>query len=101
MSELDTSRLSVRSGSEPETVRMSSVERDRDRRLVREGRGRGEAEDSEDRDRERLGAEERRRDTSLMSTSGHSGFASPVHSSEFSLGSSHSSSGVTDRWPET
>ena len=96
MSELDTSRLSVRSGSEPETVRMSSVERDRDRRLAREGRGRGEAED-EDRDRERLGAEERRRDPSLMSTHGHSGFASPVHSSEFSLGSSHSSSGVTDR----
>ena len=77
---------------------MASVERDRDRRLVREGRG--EAEDTEDRDRERLGAEERRRDTSLMSTSGHSGhsgFASPVHSSEFSLGSSHSGSGVTDR----
>ena len=96
MSELDTSRLSVRSGSEPETVRMSSVERDRDRRLAREGRARGEAED-EDRDRERLGAEERRRDPSLMSTSGHSGFASPVHSSEFSVGSSHSSSGVTDR----
>ena len=79
---------------------MASVERDRDRRLVREGRGRGEAEDTEDRDRERLGAEERRRDTSLMSISGHSGhsgFASPVHSSEFSLGSSHSGSGVTDR----
>ena len=74
---------------------MASVERDRDRRLVREGRG--EAEDTEDRDRERLGAEERRRDTSLMSISGHSGHASPVHSSEFSLGSSHSGSGVTDR----
>ena len=98
VSELDTSRLSVRSGSEPETVRMSSVERDRDRRQERGSRGRGEAED-EVRDRERLGAEERRLDTSMMSTSGYSGsergFASPVHSSEFSLRSSHS--GDTDR----
>ena len=98
VSELDTSRLSVRSGSEPETVRMSSVERDRDRRQERGSRGQGEAEDDV-RDRERLGAEERRLDTSMMSTSGYSGsergFASPVHSSEFSLRSSHS--GDTDR----
>ena len=69
---------------------MSSVERDRDRRQKgREDRGRGESED-EVRDRERL-------DTSLMSTSGYSGYSSPVHSSEFSLRSSHSSSGDTDR----
>ena len=96
VSELDTSRLSVRSGSEPETVRMSSVERDRERRAERGGRG-GEAED-EVRDRERLGDTERRLDTSAMSTSGYSGseqgFSSPVHSSEFSLRSSHSD---TDR----
>ena len=55
--------------------------------------------ESKDKDRERLGAEERRLDTSMMSTSGYSGsergFASPVHSSEFSLRSSHS--GDTDR----
>ena len=90
VSELDTSRVSVRSGSEPETVRMSSVERDRERRQQgREARGRGEAED-EVRDRERL-------DTRMMSTSGYSGYSSPVHSSEFSLRSSHSSSGDTDR----
>ena len=78
-------------------VRMSSVERDRERRQKGRGdRGRGEAED-EVRDRERLGHTEQRLDTSLMSTSGYSGYSSPVHSSEFSLRSSHSSSGDTDR----
>lgn len=89
VSDLNSSRSqSLRSGSEPETVRMSSVERDRAVRRERERRGRGEAEHETVRDRERL-------DTSTSGYGSELGYSSPVHSSEFSLRSSHS--GDTDR----
>ena len=67
---------------------MSSVERDRAVRRERERRGRGEAEHETVRDRERL-------DTSTSGYGSELGYSSPVHSSEFSLRSSHS--GDTDR----